>query len=68
MEDDEAVVEGVVTLDAGGDLGPAGGGDGGGVEEDGEFVEGVADVAGVLGDWGSEGWAVLGGFVIDDYW
>jgi hypothetical protein len=51
VEDDEAVVEGVVGLDAGGDLGPAGGGDGGGVEEDGEFVEGVADVAGVLGDW-----------------
>lgn len=51
MEDDEAVVERVVALDAGGDLGPAGGGDGGGVEEDGEFVEGVADVPGVLGDW-----------------
>ena len=48
MEDDKAVVEGVVGLDAGGDLGPACGGDGGGVEEDGEFVEGVADVAGVL--------------------
>ena len=47
MEDDEAVEEGIVGLDAGGDLRPAGAGDGGGVEEGGEFVERVADVAAV---------------------
>lgn len=54
MQDDEAVEEVVVFLDCEGDLGPACGGDGGGVEEGLELEDAVADVAGVGAYWGAE--------------
>lgn len=55
VEDDEAIEEVVVFLDARGHGGPVGGGNGGGVEEGGEFEDGVADVAVVGGWWRAEG-------------
>lgn len=50
MEDDEAIEQGVVVLDCSCDLRPAIRGDGGGIEEDGELVERIANVPRV-GAW-----------------
>ena len=55
MKNDEAVKEGVVGLEGCGDLGPARRGDGGAVEQGGEFKERVANVSGVGGGWCAEG-------------
>lgn len=55
VEDDEAVEQVVVLLDAEGHARPVGGGDGRAVEEGGEFEDGVPDVAVVGGGRGAEG-------------
>jgi hypothetical protein len=52
MQNDEAIEERVVVLDCGCDLRPSCRRNGGGIEEFGEFVESVADMAGVGTRWG----------------
>ncbi len=59
MEDNKPVEEGVVVLNGGGDLSPPGRGDRRGIEEGGEFVEGVTHMARIGGGWGAETWKVV---------
>ena len=56
MEDDEAIEEVVVFVDAGGHGVPVVGGDGGGIEEGVEFQDAIADVARVSCRRGAKRW------------